>query len=165
MVEYRKSLWVALTNLLALFLTTPVLALFLDNILARLPVAKETLTADIGFYRGGDDKSVVPEFNLLAIFLLIFFAGLTIVFHWWKHRDKYKKFTKVKALLGILFIGLTGLVTYVVAFLIASAGTFVPVIIMVSLAGVISDLLWQFMFKPKKAAVVGVKAKSSLFGA
>ena len=43
------------------------------------------------------------------LLLYIIYTILNMVFHWWKHRKKYKELTKVKALLGILFTGVINL--------------------------------------------------------
>jgi len=139
MMEYRKSLWVALTNLLAF--AVAILLLFLSNLLEN--------------YGIDDDVQVdMDPRNRIAIFFLV----TVMVFHWWKHRKKYKGLTKVKALLGILFTGVINLllcgVTYGVTIYFfpggekrAVVGKIVLGMIGWALSGVISDLLWQVIWK------------------
>ena len=92
------------------------------------------------------------------LLLYIIYTILNMVFHWWKHRKKYKGLTKVKALLGILFTGVINLllcgVTYGVTIYFfpggekrAVVGKIVLGMIGWALSGVISDLLWQVIWK------------------
>ena len=142
MVEYRKSLWVALTNVLVYFLTENVMGRVIERLIPQVV----------------SDDSSLSEFNLLSLFFLVTVS----VIHWWKYRKKYKKLTKVKALMGILPNGVINLllclasvssilffgelaalhVDHARAGEVVLAGN-VLCMIAAALSGVISDLLWH----------------------
>ena len=145
MVEYRKSLWVALTNVLVYFLTENVMGRVIERLIPQVV----------------SDDSSLSEFNLLSLFFLVTVS----VIHWWKYRKKYKKLTKVKALMGILPNGVinlllleasvSSLIFFGLPFVdanhnkvfkgisVRSRILLVLCMIAVPLSGVISELLWH----------------------
>ena len=150
MVEYRKSLWVALTNPLALVLTC-VIVIFLGNVFPKFKQPRFWITG----------KAATP----ITLSALIFLVTVS-VFHWRKHRKKYKKLTK-EALLAILSTGVINLLLCgFCIFLLQDARvwqkmpvdgriygnilkTMVSAVIGFSTAGFTSDLIWQLFWSPR----------------
>ena len=165
MVEYRKSLWVALTNPLTL-----ALAIIVESILSLASQGLRGLLGGLNLAQGL--REVLGGLNLAKYYdvmlehfgdinpdtkVMVIYVISTMVIHWWKHRDKYKKNKKVKALVGILSIGVINFILiYAMKKYSYAAGepdtgsqaliALVGLIIMSSLAGVFSDLVWQELF-------------------
>jgi hypothetical protein len=160
MVEYRKNLT---TRFKKSILALTNLAVFVMAVLAVLKGKEYIKKQGWSKPRPMAPPVAVPTPSFLskihesgASLMIILFLVTTSVIHWWKHREKYKKLTKVKALMGIVAKGGINLafsaIFLIIGWLVAYGpnrpeelfyGGAIISMFGVGYSGVISDSIWQ----------------------